>query len=159
MSARAAYGYCPECGQPGITRARTLDAWTTCSNGHRTLGRDMLPDPPWSTGTARTDELIRLLSRVAELEAEVERLRAVIRETHAGCEPFAVYGRHAPECKLYELEEDPARAALRPRAEAVEAARWVDLREPDDVAVTELEERAAVIAHELLRLAGEVERG
>ena len=45
---------------------------------------------------------------IPELLDEIDRLRAVIRETHAPCAEWqaSVYNplRHAPTCKLYEIE-------------------------------------------------------
>lgn len=35
---------------------------------------------------------------------EIERLRAVIRATHEGCNGWHAGGRHAPGCLLYEIE-------------------------------------------------------
>ncbi|MCH8178174.1 MAG: hypothetical protein IIA02_00110 [Proteobacteria bacterium] len=45
----APYGYCPECGAPGVTRERRPDGDDKCSNGHRYPSRSAhasLPTQP-----------------------------------------------------------------------------------------------------------------
>jgi len=34
------YGYCPECGEPGINRERCINGFTSCKNGHKWRGND-----------------------------------------------------------------------------------------------------------------------
>jgi RNA polymerase-binding transcription factor DksA len=34
-SMRNCYGYCPDCGEPGVTTERRIDGLTTCAKGHK----------------------------------------------------------------------------------------------------------------------------
>jgi len=60
-------------------------------------------------------------ARIAELEAENERLSTAIRQTHTNycTEAWTDRGLHAPECLLYELESpDAYQVAYRAKLEA-----------------------------------------
>jgi hypothetical protein len=66
-----------------------------------------------------------LASARSTATGEVERLRAVLRTTHANyCTPaYTERGLHAPECLLYEVEDVPAPASDAGMDEVVEKVR------------------------------------
>jgi len=69
----------------------------------------------WSRAIEEPDDTefmlyARACARIAELEAENERLSTAIRQTHTNycTEAWTDRGLHAPECLLYELESPDA---------------------------------------------------
>ena len=47
MTQQSSYGFCPECGAPGVTRERRPNGNDTCTNGHTYPSADatLLPKP------------------------------------------------------------------------------------------------------------------
>lgn len=57
---RSKYGTCPVCGEPGITRERRINGYTTCAKGHHILSREWDDQQP----KRKTDVEIPTVGRI-----------------------------------------------------------------------------------------------
>jgi hypothetical protein len=93
------YGICPTCGEPGISRERSMDGLTRCKNGHahKHAFFDMrplapLPQDPMSAA---------IKAAIRDAEEELRLLRAAGAANHRRLAPFKDGAKlHSYVCRL-----------------------------------------------------------
>lgn len=101
----APYGYCPECGAPGVMRERRPDGDDKCSNGHRYPSRSAHTSLPTQPAAQATPE------PVGDVRCEGCGYMTHHRE-HMGCVRAAKQHTHPAPDGWTEADADAARLAM-----------------------------------------------
>lgn len=121
----APYGYCPECGAPGVTRERRPDGDDKCSNGHRYPSRSAhasLPTQPAAQDEREADEVF--LPR---------RLAATQKLTQLGYRYDSAHGKWLPAPQKATPEPVGEVVAWQRRDRNIVTGEWSEWREDDDI--------------------------
>lgn len=96
------YGYCPQCGEPGESRLRSLNGNDICIMGHSYPSSDALKDRPISNQSDQDDRAKQING--LHLDAEIAKLvRTIFNAAHFEVETI----NEAILMKLFELKGTP----------------------------------------------------